>query len=561
MPRLFPEHPRFPADYGAERAVWQALHDQLPDDAALFAGRRLLANGEERELDLVVAWPGVGIATIEVKGGHITHEAGAWFQGSGSNRHRISPVEQVQDARHLLTTMLSRRRLAAAYARTAHLVSFPQFRVPRDWEIAEAPREIVIDRDDLPTAAQRVKHAIEHQGAGHRPLDTPALEGLVDLLAGTMPTQLELLSEAAAHEDRVEQLTRDQARILDMLRDHPRLRVIGGAGSGKTWLALEQARRRAKAGERVALLCYSRGLARYLERVTENWPRHQRPAYVGLFHDLPRNWGAEAGADDDSDYWEIRLPAMLGKLAAGRSRSELFDSVVVDEAQDFGEQWWISLMQCLRDPHHGGLFVFMDEAQQVFGRSGAVPIAAPPIVLDENLRSTKQIAQVFGAFTDDHVRPRGGAGPRVRLVEASPNETIRAGDSAVEALLDEGWRPGQIALLTTGTRHEAQRIAVEHSSHQAYWGAFFDETDVFYGHVLGFKGLERTVVVLVVNGFRDEERARKLLYTGLSRARVLLVVVGPRQEIERLGGPAVVRRLRDAEEWPLQDEDHADNEA
>jgi len=40
-----------------------------------------------------------------------------------------------------------------------------------------------------------------------------------------------------------------------------------------------------------------------------------------------------------------------------------------------------------------------------------------------------------------------------------------------------------------------------------------------------------------------------MLYTGLSRARVLLVVVGPRDQIERLGGDAVRRRLHDAERW------------
>ena len=549
MPRLYPEEPLFPPDNGAERAVWQALRDQLPDHVALFAGRNLLADGEERELDLLVAWPGVGIAAIEVKGGHITHEAGSWYQGSGGNRHRIDPVAQVQDARHLLTQMLGRRGLTAGRSRAAHLVAFPQFDVPREWEIAEAPREILIDRDDLALAADRVKRAIERQGAGLRPLDAIELEGLVEYLAGTMPPQLDLLSEAAAHEDRIEQLTRDQARILDMLRAHSRLRVIGGAGSGKTWLALEQARRRAKAGESVALLCYSRGLGRYLERVTRTWPQNQQPAYVGLFHNLPLRWGAESGADDDSDYWENRLPVRLGELAAARARNELFDSVVVDEAQDFGEQWWLSLVQCLRDPADGGLFVFMDEAQHVFARGGAVPITTPPIVLDENLRSTKQIAQVFGAFTDDQLRPRGAAGPRVRLVEAPTGGALRAGDDVVDALLVEGWRAGQIALLTTGPRHEIQRAAVEHRGHEGYWDDFFDESDVFYGHVLGFKGLERTVIVLVVNGFRDLERARKLLYTGLSRARALLVVVGPRAEIEGLGGEAVVRRLRDAEEW------------
>ncbi len=144
-------------------------------------------------------------------------------------------------------------------------------------------------------------------------------------------------------------MTRDQSRTLDALSEVRRMRVVGGAGSGKTWLALEQARRRARAGERVALLCYSRGLGRYFERVVEQWPVRDRPAYVGLFHDLPLAWGAERGTDDDPDYWERRLPLALGALADARSAGDLFDAVVVDEAQDFGNLWWPSLLRCLRD--------------------------------------------------------------------------------------------------------------------------------------------------------------------------------------------------------------------
>lgn len=49
---------------------------------------------------------------------------------------------------------------------------------------------------------------------------------------------------------------------------------------------------------------------------------------------------------------------------------------------------------------------------------------------------------------------------------------------------------------------------------------------MFYGHVLGFKGPERPVVVLAVNGMRDQSRSREYLYVGLSRARSCLVVCG-----------------------------------
>lgn len=549
MPRLVPPDPPFPADGGAERVVWEALRDQLPEDVVLLADLRLLVGTRECEIDLLIAWPGVGLAAVEVKGGHISRRDGSWFQGSGSKQHAIDPFGQVQHARHTLTTWASRRGLRAARSRAVHLVAFPHTSIPSTWEIAEAPRDVIVGREDLGGIAGWVHRAIDRHGAGHAVPDADDVEALVGALAGPLPSHAEQLALAAAHEDRVEQMTRDQAALLDRLRDVDRMRVVGGAGTGKTWLALEVARRRARRGERVALLCYSRGLGRYFERITQTWPRSERPAFVGLFHDLPLRWGAEPGAEDDSDYWERRLPERLAELAAGRPSADLFDTVVVDEAQDFGALWWPSLLPCLRDPDRGGLFVFLDDSQRVFPRDGTAPVGLIPVHLDENLRSTKQIAQVFGAFGDEVVTPRGLAGAPVRVVDVPFEGSIGAADDAVDALLDEGWEPGQVALLTTGRRHPEQTNAVDLGGHAAYWDAFFAEEDVFYGHVLGFKGLERTVVVLAVNGFREAERARRLLYTGLSRARALLVLVGPRAAIEEIGGEGVRQRLERAEAW------------
>jgi ATP-dependent exoDNAse (exonuclease V) beta subunit len=65
---------------------------------------------------------------------------------------------------------------------------------------------------------------------------------------------------------------------------------------------------------------------------------------------------------------------------------------------------------------------------------------------------------------------------------------------------------------------------------------------VFYGHVLGFKGLERRAVVLV-NEESAFERSRERLYVGLSRARDELVVCGDPDFIRDVGGPDLARRL------------------
>lgn len=72
---------------------------------------------------------------------------------------------------------------------------------------------------------------------------------------------------------------------------------------------------------------------------------------------------------------------------------------------------------------------------------------------------------------------------------------------------------------------------------------FGDAEQVFYGHVLGFKGLERRAVVLVVNEQHAFERSRERLYVGLSRARDQLVVCGDPEFLRRVGGPELAHRL------------------
>jgi hypothetical protein len=138
---------------------------------------------------------------------------------------------------------------------------------------------------------------------------------LDEILRGRGLPQQDVVALAEERDALAEQLTHEQAVILGAISLLPRVEIPGGAGSGKTWLALEQARRLSRGGKRVALTCYSRGLAEYLRRTVATWPRRQPPAYVGEFLGLGRQWGAAPGSDDDSDYWERRLPAEMLRLA------------------------------------------------------------------------------------------------------------------------------------------------------------------------------------------------------------------------------------------------------
>ncbi len=90
MPRLLPPSPEWVDGRHGERAVWEALRDQLPDDVALLHSVWLVEEDREYEADLVVAWPGVGTCVVEVKGGrwNETTPAGGSRPRRGTRRGR-----------------------------------------------------------------------------------------------------------------------------------------------------------------------------------------------------------------------------------------------------------------------------------------------------------------------------------------------------------------------------------------------------------------------------------------------------------------------------------------
>lgn len=165
------------------------------------------------------------------------------------------------------------------------------------------------------------------------------------------------------------------------------------------------------------------------------------------------------------------------------------------------------------------------------------------LVLRPVLRNTKQISQSFTSMASNRLRNSEHEGEQVRFVECAYDTALDCADDMVDQLIDEGWQPSDIAVLSTGPRHPEQRSRQE-AGWEHYWDSFWDTDQVFYGHVSGFKGLERPAIILAVNETPGRDRSRERLYVGLSRARDLLVVCGDPQHIEAVGGADVLKRLR-----------------
>ena len=294
-----------------------------------------------------------------------------------------------------------------------------------------------------------------------------------------------------------------------------------GAGSGKTFMAVEQARRLAKEGQRVALICYSHGLASHLKRITKNWSRQQQPGYVGEFHALGMRWGAPQGPNESerteatARFFEHELPLRMLDLANNPKRANAStpsSSMRPRISRTVGGiRFWLRS----RTPDAGGIYVFGDEGNGS-STGGAPPVPLVPLILDQNIRNTRQIATTFQPLVGHPMRYLGADGPAVKFVPCSAQEAMDAGTTR-SMRLEDGWRFEDVVLHDgkppSGTGCAAGR------RNRRVLGQLLGSRPGLLRTRSRIQRSERRAVVLVVNDKRTSDRSRERLYVGLSRAR------------------------------------------
>ena len=229
MPILVPENPSFANE--AEKEVWLALDNTLPDECWLLHGVRITNELGDREGDLIVMWPQKGIAFIEVKGGYITPLTnGKFIQGSGVSKHEVDPIDQAHGAMYQIRNwVLSQTSLKHWYPMVA-MAAFPNSTLERSYESPRAKRTQFIDRDDLTNAADLVQRSIEsHSGHAIAPV-TDDLERIAqaleaNILDATDPASLALLIDSRT--EIVNELAKENLKLLDFASELNRFDVRG----------------------------------------------------------------------------------------------------------------------------------------------------------------------------------------------------------------------------------------------------------------------------------------------------------------------------------------------
>jgi len=307
-PRLLPSNPVFRSN--AEKVVWSALKSKLPAEAFLAANMRLGSHEDFYEADLVVGLPGQGFVVIEVKGGQVERTDEGWLQHTREGSKHIDPAGQADRGKRLLDSYLRARGWPHGPVRFEHLVAFPDMDFGPEPPAPDLPRWQLLDRGDLANAAGCIWDALD-QRLTDKPRPSVAwVAEAADLLGGRPDPARALLGAALDREEHVARLTEEQYRILDYVATNDRIAVVGGPGTGKTWLALEQASRWAREKKRVLLVCYSQGLSRWLRQAIDaRGDRVSRLVDVTTFSSYLVGKGVDVPPGADQQWWDVDAAA------------------------------------------------------------------------------------------------------------------------------------------------------------------------------------------------------------------------------------------------------------
>lgn len=538
----FRTHPQIPVFQSeGEKSVYGRLIDQLPDDAEVYCNIEHFDGNERREIDFLISLPEIGLVALEVKGGQVVVENNTWKQwAKETNRlEKKDFVGQIDAERRMLRERF-RQRFPYPLPAAAFLLVTPDSNFAFDAQLPGFDRWQLVSKNENEMLYQKMLKAIEftHSQRRHGLLEQEAIR---QMFGDEANPYLQIIKSSQERGEIVDQLSRDQSFLLDLMSDNRRIYIKGGPGSGKTILAIEQAVKLANERKRVGLLCYNRGLGEFLKRTTAALDSDRKPSFVGTLDDLADRWGLGEGPtygtpDEKAHYWGNVLPKTLLAHTNSLQEHQKFDAWIVDEVQDLRAEHLEVLKASLRDPENGIIHVFGDQDQNLFSGAPDLPWFYAIGRLSRNLRSSRKIAESLNELSSVENQASGliiGTSPEIIVVKDSDDPESVA-DKYVDFLVNEAsWHPQDIVVVTTGKIH-AKHQALK-SDLVKYWESYFANDCVFYTHVNSFKGLDRPVVVVVVNGISLNSSAKQHLYVAMSRARDDLVLVGTQEELDNLG--------------------------
>lgn len=575
MARMIPPAPKDFDEKSEEGLVFKAL-SKLPDDYYVFhsVAMTTVENNViyEREIDFVVASKTKGVLCIEAKNGrNIQFDGREWRYSSGKIMEHGGPYQQIASAKRAIRGKIKTHdnpevRDLYDKCKIMHAVFFfkmtqdhfdkiKRVGLPEDTDAA-----ITMLADDLINPTKRIEEIFDVKLAREKyePQQTTMTVAEFNLLLDSVlcPTFNLIPSPRAkgiAMIERMNQLLYEQYRLLDFLEDQETAVINGAAGTGKTMLAVEKARRHSVDGEKVLFLCYNRMLC---DNLIDTHKKNGDPSYTRQFKNVAFLTISKLTQLITGNYTDYE--GLLEWLIESEGNPEKFGykHVIVDEGQDFGlidsaigtnaesakeNCTIIDMLQEVALSCGGTFYLFYDKYQMIQGGYNAdyqlpdcIENSDCRLTLKCNCRNTKEIAKTSTTTLRDKknkaIKPTVACSwyepvkPIMHLVN-NDNEAI----IKLNVILDkyEKEEIQDIVILTEGRVDYsiiADKLADRDNSGFYYYK--YNGKRYRFTTCIKFKGLEADAIILMdLNKTSFEGRRGMEFYVGTSRAKMRLDLI------------------------------------
>lgn len=535
-----------------EKEVFEILKEGLSDDWLVIYSLRWITDNDiflgksNGESDFILINPNYGVMILEIKDGIISCINGEWTSISKDNIKRTikDPEKQANDAKFSLLSRFKRSNINP-YITTA--VWFPDCIKEKCSLPLSMPMEIVLDMSDFNNIEKRIvdifKYRAEKEGFVINKLLDSEYKKIVDILNPKTEIKIPLLRLANKLNIKFMKVNEEQNQFFEQLDDNKFISVKGHAGTGKTVLAVKKAFRESKAGKKVLFLCYNSLLKESVKE--ESGEEFDVFTIYSLAIEYLSRYNSEAyeSFDETGDFDEM-MKEFISEVKCNKEKHKwLFDSIVIDEGQDFTPEWFDSVNELLVED--GSICVFYDENQMLYNKYGRNDISfldkGTKYTLMRNMRNTDEICssslKVIGA-NENSVRLNGVSGiePDIIFSEDAFDTITHLKNVIRELKKNEYLSDDNITILTMEAKKKLKFKKVI--------------TDEFSGTVESirrFKGLESDVVIIpdLNSDFMDDEDLRNLLYVGMSRAKAHVILIINTEALNRKQRVSYKKEIRE----------------
>jgi len=365
-------------------------------------------------------------------------------------------------------------------------------------------------------------------------------------------------------ENKVKLLDQDQEKLARELGEGHRL-IFGVAGSGKTVLLIARARILAlrHPNWKILILCYNKLLKKQIFNML-NPQDYEADITISTFHGWARNYILNADdefsslyheankrakkEDKKDDFFQEFVPKLLNQIIKYQGADQfLYDAILIDEAQDFEQEWFESIMQVL-NPVTNSLLITCDGLQGIYARKrftwSSVGIQARGRVkrFDKSYRTPieigiiaqkilpKNITDLIGQY-DEFLLTKQFIGNH-GIVEIYVSDTRENEyQKLVEKIARSLKQPQEILVLF---KLNMKKIHYQHpffeylKNHNIEWKDLqdynYESPGLIIGTLYGTKGLESDTIIIPELDTYNSSQDRQLLYVGMTRSRNKLVL-------------------------------------